>query len=644
MYETRTYFPFKYDGELPESVIDLQWRQQIRSNLYSKIQFQEHLAGSTISSLNMKCKKGAVKLELPAQVELNGVKGMMHRAHVNYFSNNIGIASITFHPARIAADTPAAALPPEMSDGNPEPAAAAEQDSEAALEVEEKEYQRSSIKDVLDVQQAMLGNEKIVVDHGHAEEGHMCSVDSKSAGKGGATTKQHSIGASALEKAAGCVANHTTSVQQLLEAIVDYAAGKNPHIKSWERLPIGQRPFIVNRVEVDYSKELAAKVAEALGEGDACAMKVAQAATPPPPMGQAPASSESHKEVETVSSRGWDRCKLNTWTYALSSFAWTEKLDMQDNYLDKFIQQNCYLRFASDFGGLWLGFRNNGGAAVYYHHFDAHGKKVHDTWMENQNHWPPATETMLQLVPALLYQRTFLQMEVQRIRKLINKTAAVKSYLDMHGLLSELKDIEGRLLRFNLLFCDEISQDMAAQEVFEIWQRQEALTTLKENLVDHVQELSAFYRNISAATQQDKLDLLTVVVVNLGLAQILYYGLADGHTLLAISIVTISIVAALYYHGTVLNRSVFDASLQQPVLKYQKALLKRLRLISVRLPLGTLATLVAAVGMLACAGYVYSEEILELALTTEEAVERAVHKSDAVVEAVVERLPEVDID
>ena len=119
---------------------------------------------------------------------------------------------------------------------------------------------------------------------------------------------------------------------------------------------------------------------------------------------------------------------------------------------------------------------------------------MHDDWMKDQNHWPSATDTLLQLVPSLLYQRTFLQMEVQRIRKMINKTAAVKSYLDMHDLLSELKDIEGRLLRFNLKFCDGISQDMAAQEVFDIWQRLESLTTLKENLVDHVQELSAFYR------------------------------------------------------------------------------------------------------------------------------------------------------
>ena len=56
----------------------------------------------------MKCKNGIMKLELPAQVEVNGVTGMMHRAHVNYFSNNIGIASITFHPARITAEAAAA--------------------------------------------------------------------------------------------------------------------------------------------------------------------------------------------------------------------------------------------------------------------------------------------------------------------------------------------------------------------------------------------------------------------------------------------------------------------------------------------------------------------------------------------------------
>ena len=31
MYETRTYFPFRYEGELPEGVVDLQWRQQVRS-------------------------------------------------------------------------------------------------------------------------------------------------------------------------------------------------------------------------------------------------------------------------------------------------------------------------------------------------------------------------------------------------------------------------------------------------------------------------------------------------------------------------------------------------------------------------------------------------------------------------------------
>lgn len=29
MYETRTYFPFRYEGELPEGVVDLQWRQQV---------------------------------------------------------------------------------------------------------------------------------------------------------------------------------------------------------------------------------------------------------------------------------------------------------------------------------------------------------------------------------------------------------------------------------------------------------------------------------------------------------------------------------------------------------------------------------------------------------------------------------------
>ena len=109
------------------------------------------------------------------------------------------------------------------------------------------------------------------------------------------------------------------------------------------------------------------------------------------------------------------------------------------------------------------------------------------------------------------------------------------------------------------------------------------------------------------------------MVVNLGLAQILYQGLADGHSLLAVVIVAISIMTALYYHAAVLNRSVLGENLHMPVQKFQRALLKRLRVISVRLPIGTLLALVASLSIAAGAGYRYREDLLQLLLHDESA-------------------------
>lgn len=113
------------------------------------------------------------------------------------------------------------------------------------------------------------------------------------------------------------------------------------------------------------------------------------------------------------------------------------------------------------------------------------------------------------------------------------------------------------------------------------------------------------------------------MVVNLGLAQILYQGLADGHSLLAVVIVAISVITALYYHAAVLNRSVLGENVHMPVRKFQKSLLKRLRVISVRLPIGSLLALLASLSLAAGTGYRYREELLRLVLTSEETSEES---------------------
>lgn len=289
----------------------------------------------------MKCKNGSMKLELPAQVEVNGVTGMMHRAHVNYFSNNIGIASITFHPARITADEEAVAAQPQEAEVSETKAGFLDVESGDATVVENK-YRRSSIKDVLDVQQAMLGNEKILLDHSqHQRDKPACSLGSPPVHKTSAEAKKRSgffISSVQLRPEEGCVANHEATVQKLLDGIIDYAISKNPHIKSWERLPFGERPFIVNRVEVDYSEELAASVATTLGEANADE-PAADPSQLPGPNSVQPSRADAKSATEGSSSgggdkemvRGWDRNKLSTWTYALSSFAWTEKLGTQQS-------------------------------------------------------------------------------------------------------------------------------------------------------------------------------------------------------------------------------------------------------------------------------------------------------------------------
>ena len=114
----------------------------------------------------------------------------------------------------------------------------------------------------------------------------------------------------------------------------------------------------------------------------------------------------------------------------------------------------------------------------------------------------------------------FLQVEINQVRDLIHQTAQAGRGSTHSRIGVSLKVVEGNLLRFNLLFCDEISEVSSARAMFEIWQKKLSIDRLKANLANHVSDLSSFYGGISTEAQQSKIDLLTVIVSYLGFAQL----------------------------------------------------------------------------------------------------------------------------
>lgn len=209
----------------------------------------------------------------------------------------------------------------------------------------------------------------------------------------------------------------------------------------------------------------------------------------------------------------WNHRQLSYWTYLFSTCATSDALEVKDEFLHDFLEKSCYLRWASENGGLWLSFSAHGACALK---FAVTKKDVERLKAKKANH----QDLLAQIVYPALFQKAFLQIEVNLVRKLINETASAKSFYNHSKVSESLKNIKGNLLRFNLIFCDEIGKSIASNSMFDIWQRNLSVDKLQDNLAKHVADLTSFYSGISGAVQQSKLDLLTVTIGCLGLAQL----------------------------------------------------------------------------------------------------------------------------
>ena len=62
----------------------------------------------------------------------------------------------------------------------------------------------------------------------------------------------------------------------------------------------------------------------------------------------------------------WDYNQLALWTYLLATGSPSEFQAVKKDFLQEFLEKDCYLRWSSESGGLWIGFSTHGGAVIHF--------------------------------------------------------------------------------------------------------------------------------------------------------------------------------------------------------------------------------------------------------------------------------------
>ena len=432
------------------------------------------------------------KLKLPITFKSKGDQIFhLKNCNVNYFSNGIGVAEMIFAWSQndlLKNEN----KQQESSDHNND---AKQQQID---EEEEGKKENCSVQSLLDIQRFFLDDEicKIVKTK---HEKTIPESSSKSDQDDKQTKKK--------TKSESAKISVSTTLTELFVATISRNVDEHPYILTWSPIDHISPFFVYSQILVEANKNNNTPTTnneESTTNNEQGQPKVNHNQNPKEsshivtnnekpqsnneksehPNGE---SSSAPEELSQADSSPWNQKQLAYLTYLFTSCATNDKIEVKDDFLDTFLKKNCYLRWAHETGGLWVGFTAHGAAAI---HFSNSAEDIEKLKERKSSHNP---ELMSQLIKPLLFQRAYLQVEINHVRHLINQTAKAKTLYSHGQISSALKMIEGNLIRFNLIFCDEITGSTAAKAIFEIWQNKLSIDTLKKNLATHVQDLSNFY-------------------------------------------------------------------------------------------------------------------------------------------------------
>eukprot|EP00898_Chlorokybus_atmophyticus_P001987 jgi/Chlat1/278/Chrsp1S03168 len=489
-YEARVYYPFSYSGPAPRASKAMQ--TALREKYYFKVFLDSHLYRGEANSVPLALRKrGVPSAKWPVEVRVPGKEdavGRVEAAAVDFFESNVGIASFAVCGGK---------------KGEPKP-----------------------LQSLLNVLRALHDNE---------------------------------------EMHAGADAQIPIRPQELMAQLIsEQCTGRS---RGWFPVDKASKLFIFVR---------------ATAAPDPTATEAAQDDTP-----VASTSSKDDRNGSSADNNGathedvkvelgpWDKKQMRTALYALSHFTKKADLNLNEQTLDKFDSQNCYLRWSTDQGGLWIGVNSDGGAAIQFPPAEESaksskssskskaesGQTVHHYTTdldlasqsdEEEDFMAGPSAMPLQLAPVLLYQKTYLQGRLNRVRSIISRTGD-NSLQEQQELADELKRIEGSLLRFKLRVVDPVSESQSAQELFQTWKDLLGADALKDALSGHVADLAGYYSGLSASAQQRKLDTMTIVISFLGASNILLSLARAPNLPLSISAVIVSLVLSVLFQKVSLS-------------------------------------------------------------------------------------------
>eukprot|EP00049_Salpingoeca_infusionum_P025738 m.21513 g.21513 ORF g.21513 m.21513 type:complete len:490 (-) comp8291_c0_seq1:250-1719(-) len=215
--------------------------------------------------------------------------------------------------------------------------------------------------------------------------------------------------------------------------------------------------------------------------------------------------------------------RLKNTVYNIGQMEWDASAPVDDKYLDEYLQNNCYLRFAEPTEGLYMTFHQDGGATILFDTVANLEKKL--PMFSNARHNGVTGDVRgtsrplgsFSMMEAILFQRTYLRYLDNTMHQLIVNMDQRKN----SESLEILQDVHRQLIKFRANYGTRpVSSSSSCVQQMDQWTKVAGLSSVTNQLTSNIKDLHTFYSDISAEESQQRLDTLAVVLGFLGVAQL----------------------------------------------------------------------------------------------------------------------------
>ncbi|XP_065838832.1 uncharacterized protein [Oscarella lobularis] len=217
-----------------------------------------------------------------------------------------------------------------------------------------------------------------------------------------------------------------------------------------------------------------------------------------------------------------DRAQQKAAAYKMATMEWETGDTVKADVLDDFYTNNVFKKFILKKGGLWSCFHRDSGSIFVFEKdlssFPFFGySRAFDSWAGKNvfgSSWPFVA---LSLIEVVAFMRTFLRNIDKDLRERVKTTGRDESKAN----LKQIKKLHAELLRFRAHYHgSEMSSTAGGCKQFEMWSELSGIAKLMNGLREIVQDVDAYYDNVRRDKSQFTLDILTVVLGFLGVAEL----------------------------------------------------------------------------------------------------------------------------